>query len=98
MQNFYVWLADAMTRFEVSHKVDASSGSIGRRYARTDQIGIPYGITVDFDSLKEPFSATLREIDSMKQIRALVNILLFINPTIRKSVFKQFKLFRNKIW
>ena len=36
----------------MSHKVDDSSGSIGRRYARTDEIAVPFGITVDFDSLK----------------------------------------------
>ena len=58
---------------DISHKVDQSSGSIGRRYARTDQIAIPYGITVDFDSLKEPHTATLRERDSMKQVRANVS-------------------------
>lgn len=58
-----------MTRLDVSHKVDDSSGSIGRRYARTDEIAIPYGITVDFDSLKEPKSVTLRERDSMGQVR-----------------------------
>ena len=61
---------------DVSHKVDQSSGSIGRRYARTDQIAIPYGITVDFDSLKEPHTATLRERDSMKQVRAAVSSLV----------------------
>ena len=32
--------------------MDDSSGSIGRRYARTDEIAVPFGITVDFDSLK----------------------------------------------
>ena len=58
----------------MSHKVDASSGSIGRRYARTDQIAIPFGITIDFDTLKTPHSATLRERDSMKQIRAEVYV------------------------
>jgi len=62
-------LSEELTRFDVSHKVDESSGSIGRRYARTDQIAIPYGITVDFDSLKEPNTATLRERETMKQIR-----------------------------
>lgn len=72
--NHCICTADALTKCEVSHKVDASSGSIGRRYARTDQIGIPFGITVDFDSLKEPFTATLRDRDSMKQIRAKVQI------------------------
>jgi glycyl-tRNA synthetase len=49
--------------------VDDSSGSIGRRYARTDEIAIPYGITIDFDTLKEPMSVTLRERDSMGQVR-----------------------------
>lgn len=58
-----------MTRHDVSHKVDDSSGSIGRRYARTDEIAIPYGITIDFDTLKEPSSVTLRERDTMGQVR-----------------------------
>lgn len=53
----------------MSHKVDDSSGSIGRRYARTDEIAIPYGITIDFDTIKEPHSVTLRERDSMNQVR-----------------------------
>jgi glycyl-tRNA synthetase len=30
-------------------KVDASGQSIGRRYARGDEVGTPYGVTVDFD-------------------------------------------------
>lgn len=49
--------------------MDDSSGSIGRRYARTDEVAIPYGITIDFDTLKEPQSVTLRERDSMEQVR-----------------------------
>ncbi|CAL1543894.1 unnamed protein product [Lymnaea stagnalis] len=72
---FVQTLSSALTNLDISHKVDNSSGSIGRRYARTDQIAIPYGITVDFDSLKEPHSATLRERESMKQIRAPVSDL-----------------------
>ncbi|KAA3680240.1 glycyl-tRNA synthetase [Paragonimus westermani] len=63
-------LSGALTRLGVTHRIDESSGSIGRRYARTDQIAIPYGITVDFDTVhKSPASATLRERDSMRQIR-----------------------------
>ncbi|XP_059618658.1 glycine--tRNA ligase [Phlebotomus argentipes] len=62
-----------LTGCDVSHKVDDSSGSIGRRYARTDEIAIPYGITIDFDTLKEPHSVTLRERDSMAQVRIPVN-------------------------
>ncbi|XP_062548703.1 glycine--tRNA ligase isoform X2 [Armigeres subalbatus] len=62
-------ISSALTNVDISHKVDDSSGSIGRRYARTDEIAIPYGITIDFDTLKEPNSVTLRERDSMKQVR-----------------------------
>ena len=62
-------LSKQLTRCDVSHKVDDSSGSIGRRYARTDEIAIPFGITVDFDTLKDQ-TATLRERDSKTQIRA----------------------------
>merc|ERR1719362_571799 len=64
-------LSKQLTKFDVSHKVDDSSGSIGRRYARTDQVAIPYGITIDFDSVKDDQNqtVTLRERDSMEQIR-----------------------------
>ncbi|KRT81374.1 tRNA synthetase [Oryctes borbonicus] len=68
-QPFIKQLSVGLTKVDVSHKVDDSSGSIGRRYARTDEIAIPYGITIDFDTLKEPHSATLRERDSMGQVR-----------------------------
>ena len=65
--------AESLTELDISHKVDDSSGSIGRRYARTDEIAIPFGITVDFDTVnKEPHTATLRERNSTRQIRAQV--------------------------
>ena len=66
-------LAEAMTKNGVSYKVDDSAGSIGRRYARTDEIGVAFGITIDFDTVnKTPHTATLRDRDSMRQIRAEV--------------------------
>lgn len=72
------WVAEALTRNGVSHKVDDSSGSIGRRYARTDEIGVAFGITIDFDTVnKTPHTATLRDRDSMRQIRAEVSGLIF---------------------
>lgn len=61
--------ANALRQLNVSHKVDESGGSIGRRYARTDQVAIPFGVTVDFDTLKEPHSVTLRERDTLQQVR-----------------------------
>ena len=50
------------------------SASVGRRYARADEIGVPYCVTVDFDSLKDK-CVTIRERDSTKQIRVGVNKL-----------------------
>ncbi len=47
------------------------SGSIGKRYSRLDAIGVPFCITIDHDSLKDN-SVTVRERDSLKQVR--VNI------------------------
>jgi glycyl-tRNA synthetase len=44
------------------------SGSIGRRYARMDEIGTPYCITVDYQSLEDG-TVTLRERDSQSQLR-----------------------------
>lgn len=62
-------ISKLLTEHEVSHKVDDSSGAIGKRYARTDEVAIPFGICIDFDSLKEPNTVTLRERDSMLQVR-----------------------------
>lgn len=50
------------------------SGSIGRRYARMDEIGTPYCITVDYISLEDD-SATIRDRDSAEQIRVKVGKL-----------------------
>ena len=44
------------------------SGAIGRRYRRQDEIGTPFCITVDFDSLEDK-AVTIRERDSMAQER-----------------------------
>ncbi|KAF1443767.1 Glycine--tRNA ligase, partial [Spheniscus demersus] len=69
-------LSEALTRNGISHKVDDSSGSIGRRYARTDEIGVAFGITIDFDTVnRTPHTATLRDRDSMRQIRAEISEL-----------------------
>ena len=44
------------------------SGAIGRRYRRQDEIGTPYCVTVDFDSLEDD-AVTVRDRDTMKQER-----------------------------
>lgn len=52
----------------VSNNVDSSGASIGKRYARNDELGKPLGITVDFDTVADG-SLTLRERDSTSQVR-----------------------------
>ncbi|XP_022113147.2 glycine--tRNA ligase [Pieris rapae] len=72
-QPFVRELSQELTAVDVSHKVDDSSGSIGRRYARTDELGVPYAVTVDFDTIPEPHTVTLRERDGMGQVRLLLS-------------------------
>ena len=54
------------------------SGAIGRRYRRQDEIGTPFGVTVDFETLGEKDATltdtvTLRERDTMKQERVKIS-------------------------
>lgn len=61
-------ITGALRKEQVPFKVDDSSASIGKRYARNDELGTPFGITIDFDTVKDG-SVTLRERDSTKQVR-----------------------------
>jgi glycyl-tRNA synthetase len=45
------------------------SGAIGRRYRRIDEVGVPFGITVDFETIEGDGSITLRDRDTTEQIR-----------------------------
>jgi glycyl-tRNA synthetase len=49
--------------------------SIGRRYRRQDEIGTPYCVTVDFDSLEDD-AVTIRERDSTEQVRVPIDALV----------------------
>jgi glycyl-tRNA synthetase len=56
-------------------------GAIGRRYRRQDEVGTPFGVTIDFDTIGEngpelEGTVTLRERDSMKQERVKISDLL----------------------
>ena len=51
------------------------AGSIGKRYRRQDEIGTPFCITVDFDTL-ENNSVTIRSRDTMEQIRLNIDELV----------------------
>ncbi|MEM1565719.1 MAG: glycine--tRNA ligase [Candidatus Bathyarchaeia archaeon] len=62
------------------------AGSIGRRYARADEAGIPLGITVDYDTLRDD-TVTIRDRDTWEQVRNKIAVL----PELLH------KYFRNKI-
>nr|XP_026689616.1 glycine--tRNA ligase [Ciona intestinalis] len=101
---FITSLSLALKKLGISHKVDTSSGSIGKRYARTDEIAVPFGITVDFDTVKiEPHTATLRERDSLVQIRATVEEIpqivydLVQENTTWEEVMKKYSVFEEQI-
>lgn len=62
------------------------AGSIGRRYARADEAGIPLGVTIDYNTLKDN-TVTLRDRDSWGQVRAEIRDL---TDTIHSIVNKGF--------
>jgi len=61
-------IASALMDSDLSTRVDKSTAALGRRYSRSDEIGVPFAVTVDFDTLKDG-TVTMRERDSMKQVR-----------------------------
>ncbi|KAG7290536.1 hypothetical protein NEMBOFW57_000539 [Staphylotrichum longicolle] len=46
-------LSARLRRLGIANNIDASSASIGRRYARNDELGTPFGVTVDFGSVED---------------------------------------------
>ena len=50
------------------------AGSIGKRYRREDEIGTPYCVTIDFDTLEDE-SVTIRDRDTMEQVRVKIDEL-----------------------
>ena len=52
------------------------AGSIGKRYRREDEIGTPYCITVDFDTIEKDNCVTVRDRDTMQQERVAIDDLV----------------------
>ena len=75
-------LSRSLASAGLSAYVDDSSNSIGKRYARADELGVPFAITVDFESAKDAH-VTIRERDSTLQTRMQVESVI---EYIRKRV------------
>ena len=63
--------ADLSKKFNVDYD---DSGAIGRRYRRQDEVGTPFCITIDFDTLEDG-TVTIRDRDSMEQERIKIDEL-----------------------
>jgi len=63
-----------LTRASIASRSDTSGQSVGKRYARSDELGTPFGCTIDFTTLSDD-TVTLRERDSMAQVRVSVDSL-----------------------
>jgi hypothetical protein len=60
-------VGDVLSSLNISFLVDDSNNSIGRRYARTDEIGLPFAITVE-NTLGVSGTVTLRDRDTCGQV------------------------------
>jgi glycyl-tRNA synthetase len=69
LRKFLNGLSTKLRKAGIANKTDDSSTSIGKRYARNDELGTPLGITIDFQTVQDG-TVTLRDRDSTKQVRA----------------------------
>lgn len=84
-----------MLKAGISARVDDSMASIGKKYARMDEVGIPFAITCDY---AEDGTVTLRERDSTEQVRVpkeelpslLTSLLQPVEPRLWKDVLVQY--------
>ncbi|XP_071709249.1 glycine--tRNA ligase, mitochondrial 1-like [Rutidosis leptorrhynchoides] len=61
-------ISKSLTAAGISNKKDITGTSIGKRYARTDELGVPFAVTVDSTT-----SVTIRERDTKEQVRVNVD-------------------------
>jgi len=60
-----------------------SAGAIGRRYRRADEVGIPFCITVDFETVEQDAGVTIRDRDTTEQIRLPIDEVI---PYLSKAI------------
>ncbi|OVA09688.1 Aminoacyl-tRNA synthetase [Macleaya cordata] len=66
-------ISKSLTAAGISHKIDIAGNTIGKKYARTDELGAPFAITVDTTT-----TVTIRERDSKDQIRVPIEKVVSI--------------------
>jgi glycyl-tRNA synthetase len=66
-------IAETLLQHRILAQYD-DSGAIGRRYRRQDEVGTPFAVTVDHDTLEDN-TVTIRDRDSTKQVRVPIERL-----------------------
>lgn len=75
-----------LRKAQIPFKVDDSGASIGKRYARNDELGTPFGITVDYQTIEDG-SVTLRDRDTTSQVRgSLADVVAAVENITYKGV------------
>jgi len=70
----------------VASRVDDSGASIGKKYARNDELGTPFGCTVDFASIKNG-TITLRERDTTSQLIGPIDtVISVVHDLVKGSI------------
>lgn len=90
-----------LRRSGISCKKDIGTTTIGKKYARTDEMGIPFGVTVDQKSLEDE-TVTLRDTLSMEQVRMpigelveVVQRFIFCSEYTFEDVKQKYPIFKN---
>ncbi|TBU12952.1 glycine--tRNA ligase [Hamiltosporidium tvaerminnensis] len=79
-------LKEEMSKNDISFSINTRNVSIGRKYASNDEIGVPFFITIDLQSMSDK-KATIRERDTMEQIRVpLEKIPILIQQLCNNNV------------
>jgi len=73
-EEIYTGIAQGMNRLGVSTRTDESGVAIGKKYARHDELGIPFAITIDGTTFEDN-TITLRERDSCRQVRMPIAVV-----------------------
>jgi len=86
-EDLYSIYSTLLSSHNISYRLDDSGASIGKRYCRADEIGIPFSITIDFQTEQDQ-SVTLRERDSTAQVRLQMDEIVDV---IQKLIFNRIK-------
>ena len=65
-----------MVRAEIPQTMFDDNGNVGKRYRRQDEIGTPVCVTIDFETVEDDNSVTLRDRDTGEQERVKVEDLM----------------------